>query len=129
MCLEHLYTMDWVQFLHEYQKNVSISECVWVCVYTIGSFCALTRFFLHWLNNIPNLNKTLLLLSDYPNPYLDHHLNHFKKEYVEHCQTDFKMNDKEKIEKALKLIANWELKEYSKTGKKMRAEIKNILES
>ena len=39
------------------------------------------------------------------------------------------LTDKEKIDKALKLIANWDLKEYSKTGKKMRAEIKNILES
>ena len=38
------------------------------------------------------------------------------------------LTDKEKIKKTLKLIANWELKEYSKTGKKMRSEIKKILE-
>ena len=52
-----------------------------------------------------------------------------KNELITSWPFYFFMNDKEKIDKALKLIANWELKEYSKTGKKMRAEIKNILES
>ena len=34
----------------EPQKVFSVSECVWSWVYTIGSFCALTRFFLNQLN-------------------------------------------------------------------------------
>ena len=34
----------------EPQKVFSVSECVWSWVYTISSFCALTRFFLHWFH-------------------------------------------------------------------------------
>ena len=59
MCLERLYTRELErQFLHEYQKNVSTSERIWVCVYTIGSFFTL-KFFIF---NVINVNKNDVLV-------------------------------------------------------------------